>query len=57
MTYDDVIGMEVGKYFRHACILDTDGTQVLSKHMNQNEKPCAQSSQCAAQTTTSSLSS
>ena len=31
MTYDYVIGMDVGKYFHHACVLDIDGTQVLSK--------------------------
>ena len=38
MTYDYVIGMDVGKYFHHACVLDIDGTQVLSKRINQNEK-------------------
>lgn len=38
MTYDYVIGMDVGKYFHHACVLDIDGAQVLSKHINQNEK-------------------
>ena len=27
MTYDYVIGMDVGKYFHHACVLDIDGTQ------------------------------
>ena len=37
MTYDYVIGMDVGKYFHHACVLDIDGTQVLSKRINQNE--------------------
>ena len=26
MTYDYVIGMDVGKYFHHACVLDIDGT-------------------------------
>ena len=24
MTYDYVIGIDVGKYFHHACALDTD---------------------------------
>ena len=38
MTYDYVIGMDVGKYFHHACVLDIDGAQVLSKRINQNEK-------------------
>ena len=38
MTYDYVIGMDVGKYFHHACVLDIDGTQVLSKLINQNEQ-------------------
>ena len=38
MTYDYVVGMDVGKYFHHACVLDIDGTQVLSKRINQNEK-------------------
>ena len=38
MTYDYVIGMDGGKYFHHACVLDIDGTQVLSKRINQNEK-------------------
>lgn len=38
MTYDYVIGMDVGKYFHHACVLDIDGTQVLSKRINQKEK-------------------
>ena len=38
MTYDYVIGMDVGKYFHHACVLDIDGTQVLSKRINQNEQ-------------------
>ncbi|WP_457851473.1 hypothetical protein, partial [Corynebacterium belfantii] len=37
-TYDYVIGMDVGKYFHHACVLDIDGAQVLSKRINQNEK-------------------
>lgn len=38
MAYDYVIGMDVGKYFHHACILDSHGTQVLSKRINQNEQ-------------------
>ncbi|WP_257181131.1 IS110 family transposase, partial [Corynebacterium cystitidis] len=37
MTYDFVIGIDVGKYFHHACILDQTGTQVLSKRINQHE--------------------
>lgn len=57
MTYDYVIGMDVGKYFHHACVLDIDGAQVLSKRINQNENPCAHSFQRSAQTTTRSLSS
>ena len=28
MTYRYVIGMDVGKYFHHACVLDEHGTQV-----------------------------
>ncbi|MBG9339437.1 transposase, partial [Corynebacterium diphtheriae bv. mitis] len=38
MTYDYVIGMDACKYFHHACVLDIDGTQVLSKRINQNEQ-------------------
>lgn len=38
MTYDFIIGMDVGKYFHHACVLNCDGKQVLSKRVNQNEK-------------------
>ena len=38
MTYDYVIGMDACKYFHHACVLDIDGAQVLSKRINQNEK-------------------
>src|SRR5699024_12741958 len=38
MTYDYVIGMDVGKYFHHACVLDTHGNQVLSKRVNQHEQ-------------------
>jgi len=38
MVYDYVIGMDVGKYFHHACVLDIDGAQVLSKRINQNEQ-------------------
>ena len=38
MTYDYVIGMDVGKYFHHACILDSNGNQVLSKRVNQHEQ-------------------
>lgn len=37
MRYDFVIGMDVGKYFHHASVLDHDGTQVLSKRVNQDE--------------------
>lgn len=38
MTYDYVIGMDVGKYFHHACILDSHDNQVLSKRVNQHEQ-------------------
>src|SRR5699024_12473437 len=38
MTYDYVIGMDVGKYFHHACILDADGNQAVSKRVNQHEQ-------------------
>ena len=38
MVYDYVIGMDVGKYFHHACVLDIDGAQVVSKRINQNEQ-------------------
>ena len=38
MTYDYVIGMDVGKYFHHACVLDSSGHQVLSKRINQHEQ-------------------
>ena len=27
MTYDYVIGMDVGKYFPHACVLDIGGAR------------------------------
>ena len=37
MAYDFVIGMDVGKYFHHACVLDPQGRQVLSKRINQHE--------------------
>ncbi|CAB0487605.1 IS110 family transposase [Corynebacterium diphtheriae] len=37
MTYHYVIGMDVGKYFHHAYVLDEHGTQVLSKQVNQHE--------------------
>ncbi|CAB0825562.1 transposase [Corynebacterium diphtheriae] len=37
MTYDFVIGMDVGKYFHHACVLDPQGRQVLPQHINQHE--------------------
>ena len=30
--------MDVGKYFHHACVLDSHGAQVLSKRINQNEQ-------------------
>ncbi|CAM4088515.1 hypothetical protein FRC0043_01970 [Corynebacterium belfantii] len=37
MTYDFVMGMDVGKYFHHACVLDPQSRQVLSQHINQHE--------------------
>ncbi|OHR25227.1 transposase [Corynebacterium sp. HMSC061H03] len=37
MTYDYVIGMDVGKFFHHACVLDQEGHQVQSKRINQHE--------------------
>lgn len=37
MAYDFVIGVDVGKYFHHACVLDPHGRQVLSKRINQHE--------------------
>ena len=37
MAYDFVIGMDVGKYFHHACVLDLQGRQVLSQRINQHE--------------------
>ncbi|CAM2789344.1 Transposase IS110-like N-terminal domain-containing protein [Corynebacterium propinquum] len=37
MAYDFVIGMDVGKYFHHARVLDPQGRQVLSKRINQHE--------------------
>ncbi|CAB0520896.1 transposase [Corynebacterium diphtheriae] len=37
MAYNFVIGMDVGKYFHHACVLDPQGRQVLSKRINQHE--------------------
>ena len=37
MANDFVIGMDVGKYFHHACVLDPQGNQVLSKRINQHE--------------------
>ena len=37
MAYGFVIGVDVGKYFHHACVLDSQGTQVLSKRINQHE--------------------
>lgn len=37
MAHDFVIGMDVDKYFHHACVLDSHGTQVLSKRINQHE--------------------
>ena len=33
MVYDYVIGTDVGKYFHHTCVLDSRGTQVLSKRI------------------------
>ena len=57
MTYDYVIGMDACKYFHHACVLDIDGTQVLSKRINQNEKSLRALFQRSAHTTTRSLSS
>ena len=38
MVYDYVIGIDVGKYFHHACVLDIHGAQILSKRINQNEQ-------------------
>ncbi|AKE41619.1 Transposase [Corynebacterium kutscheri] len=38
MTYDYVIGMDVGTYFHYACVLDSSGHQVLSKRINQHEQ-------------------
>lgn len=38
MAYDYVIGMDVGKYFHHACSLDSNGNQVVSKRVNQHER-------------------
>ena len=32
MAYDYVIGMDVGKYFHHACVLDPQDRQLLPKH-------------------------
>ncbi|MDK8824497.1 transposase, partial [Corynebacterium coyleae] len=37
MAYDFVIGVDVGKYFHHACVLDFQGRQVLSERINQHE--------------------
>ena len=37
MAYDFVIGVDVGKYFHHACVLDPQGRQVLSKRINRHE--------------------
>ena len=37
MAYDFVIGVDVGKYFHHACVLDPQGRQVLSKRINQHK--------------------
>ena len=37
MAYDFVIGVDVGNYFHHACVLDPQGRQVLSKRTNQHE--------------------
>ncbi|CAB0552296.1 transposase [Corynebacterium diphtheriae] len=37
MAYDCVIGMDVGKYFHHACVLDPQSRQVLSQRINQHE--------------------
>src|SRR5699024_11163717 len=48
MTYDYVIGMDVGKYFHHACILDSGGNQVLSKRVNQHEQSLRKLFNCYA---------
>ena len=48
MTYDYVIGMGVGKYFHHACILDSGGNQVLSKRVNQHEQSLRKLFNCYA---------
>ncbi|WP_143115357.1 IS110 family transposase, partial [Corynebacterium diphtheriae] len=37
MAYDCVIGMDVGKCFHHACVLDPQSRQVLSQRINQYE--------------------
>lgn len=37
MTYDFVIGIDVGKSFHHACVLDSTGTQLASKRIDQYE--------------------
>ena len=37
MAFDYAIGMNVGTYFHHACVLDAQGTQLLSKRVNQHE--------------------
>lgn len=37
MTYDHVIGVDVGKYFHHACVLDPSGTTVQSTRVEQSE--------------------
>ena len=48
MTHDYVIGMDVGKYFHHACILDSGGNQVLSKRVNQHEQSLRKLFNCYA---------
>lgn len=38
MTYDYVIGIDVGKYFHHACVLDKNNKQVYSKRVDQSQR-------------------
>ena len=38
MSYSFFIGMDVGKYFHHATVLDADGNQIYSKRVEQSQK-------------------
>lgn len=38
MAYDFVIGVDVGKYFHHACVLDPQGRQILSTRASTSMK-------------------